>query len=150
MHYRPIFLSALVAGALLALAPAQAGLLKPGEDSKAPASEKKAVEVILVATPEGDATTTFAPDIAKIYLLWKGESFKAGDKVRAVWTADDVGDAAPKNTKIDEATLTVEEAKAHGSMSLSKPNNNFPVGDYHVDLYVNDDVAATARFTVAR
>ena len=54
-----------------------------------------------------EPTTTFATDTPKIMAVFKTARAQNGDKLRGVWIADDVGDAAPAKTKIDEATSTV-------------------------------------------
>jgi outer membrane usher protein FimD/PapC len=65
-----------------------------------------------------------------------------------VWIADDVGSAAPANTKIDESTLEADQDDYYGAFSLSKPTAGWPVGSYHVDIYLNDKLATTAHFTI--
>jgi hypothetical protein len=92
-------------------------------------------------------TTVFTPDTPKIYCAWKAEGVKAGTPVRGVWIAEDVGNVAPANYKIDEATLNVPLA-TEGTFSLSKPNNGFPVGKYRLEIYLGKDLAKTLQFTV--
>lgn len=110
-------------------------------------TKDKLLHATLVEELNGDATTSFTTDVAKIYALWKGDALKEGDKVRSVWIADDVGEAAPKNTKIDEATVTATDDKA-GTFSISKPDKGWPAGKYHVDLYIGDKLAETLKFTI--
>src|ERR1700733_10953051 len=54
-----------------------------------------------------NATSKFDADTAKIFCVWKAEGVKIGDPARGVWIAEDVGDAAPPNFKIDESTLNL-------------------------------------------
>ena len=75
-------------------------------------------------------TTTFTPDTPKVWVLIKYPGAKHGDKIRSVWVADDVGDAAPANTKIIEDSMTVGLLDNSGSFSMTKPNNGWPVGKY--------------------
>ena len=98
--------------------------------------------------PEDKPTTTFAADTAKIYCLFETTGLKSGDKVRGVWIADDVGDAAPEGTKIDEATINADGDTDDGVFSLSKPTNGWPPGKYRIEIYVGDELITTAKFTV--
>jgi len=120
--------------------------LKPVE--KPETTEKKPLQAILVATPERKPAESFKTDQATIYLLWKGETLTKGEKVRAVWLAEDVGDAAPKDTKIDEYTVEAAGPKSEGTMSLSKPDAGWPVGKYRVELYVGDELKLKVPFTI--
>ncbi len=91
--------------------------------------------------------TEFLPDTPKIYCAWTAEGVKAGTPVRGVWIAEDVGNVAPANYKIDEATLNLPFVDK-GTFSLSKPNNGFPVGKYRLEIYLGKDLVKTVRFTV--
>ena len=102
----------------------------------------------LVEKLSGEGVTSFSADVPKIYALWKGDAIKVGDKVRGVWIADDVGEAAPKNTRIDEASVTAEKANEDGSFSISKPDKGWPVGKYRLELYVGERLAETLKFTI--
>ena len=61
-----------------------------------------------------------------------------------------MGDAAPKNTKIDEAILTADQDDFYGAFSLSKPTKGWPEGAYRVDIYNGDEVAVLAKFTIKK
>jgi outer membrane usher protein FimD/PapC len=76
------------------------------------------VKAKMMTNPEGEETTTFG------------------------------GDAAPKGTKIDEKTLNAEGDTNDGVFSLSKPTNGWPVGKYHVEIYVNDKLVTKLNFTI--
>ncbi len=88
----------------------------------------------------------FPPDEPKIFCAWKAEGV-TDEKLRGVWIAEDVGKVAPPDYKIDEATLNMARATA-GSFSLSKPDNNFPVGKYRLEIYIGEELAKTVRFTI--
>jgi len=105
------------------------------------------VKVTMTTGPQDDPTTTFASNTPKLYAMFKTKGAKDGDKIRGVWFADDVGDAAPKGSKIDEKTLTAEGDTDDGMFSLSKADG-WPVGKYRVDVYVNDELVTTAKFTI--
>ena len=107
------------------------------------------VEATMMTNPEGKETTTFAADAPKLFAVFKTKGVSDGDKIRGVWIADDVGAAAPKGTKIDEKALTAEGDTEDGVFSLSKPNNGWPVGKYHLEIYVNDQLITKLKFTIS-
>jgi hypothetical protein len=106
------------------------------------------VSAVMATSPGNEATTSFAPDTLKIFALFKTNGAKDGDKIRGVWIADDVGDAAPAKTRIDEKTVTLEGDTDDGDFSLSKPTKGWPKGQYHLDIYVNDELATTVKFSI--
>jgi len=106
------------------------------------------VTAVMTTGPKDKPTTLFTPDTPKVLALFKTKGAQNGDKVRGVWIADDVGDAAPANTKIDEATLTLEGDTDNGDFSCSKPTKGWPPGKYHLDIYANDKLATTLKFTI--
>jgi len=92
-----------------------------------------------------EPTTTFAPTDT-FYLLVDLANAPDDTTVRAVWYAVDVGDVAPANTLIDEATLT------SGSATLTfdlVSDTQWPPGTYRVELYLNDELSQTLEFSVA-
>jgi hypothetical protein len=107
------------------------------------------VEATMTTGPNGKETTTYAADVPKIFAMFKTKGLSDGDKIRGVWIADDVGEAAAKGTKIDEKTLKAEGDTEDGEFSLSKPINGWPVGKYHLEIYVNDELATKVKFTIA-
>ena len=106
------------------------------------------IKVVMSTGPEDDPTMTFAADTPKIFALFKTKGLRDGDKLRGVWIAEDVGDVAPKETKIDEKTLNAEGDTDDGEFSLSKPTKGWPVGKYRFEIYVGDDLAKTVKFTI--
>jgi hypothetical protein len=67
-----------------------------------------------------------------------------------VWIAEDIGDAAPENTTIDEATLTADKDNFYGAFSLCKPTKGWPEGKYRVEIYVGDKLATSVNFTIKK
>jgi hypothetical protein len=106
------------------------------------------VESVIAVDGDTKPATSFAPDTPQLYAFFRSKGTVKGGKLRGVWIAEDVGDAAPANTKIDEATLTGNEDDFHGAFSLSKPTKGWPVGKYKVEIYYGEEVVATVRFTI--
>jgi hypothetical protein len=106
------------------------------------------VEAVMTASPGGEETTSFAPDTSKVFALFKTKGAQQGDKIRGMWIAEDVGGAAPANSKIDEKALTMDGDTDDGDFSLSKPTKGWPLGKYRFEIYVNDKLVTTARFTI--
>jgi hypothetical protein len=121
---------------------------RPGVTSKP--EEKKALAAVLAKELAGEPTTTFTAEIPKIYARWQGNTLKKGDKIRAVWMTEDVGDAAPPNYKVAETSTTATEARSFGTFTLSKPHKNWPVGKYRLELYVGPELVETLRFTISK
>ena len=106
------------------------------------------VEAVIAKDKDTRPATIFPTNIPKLYAFFRTHGSEKGDKLRGVWIAEDVGDAAPKQTKIDEATLTAEQDNFYGAFSLSKPTKGWPVGKYRVDIYSGDEVATSVEFTI--
>jgi hypothetical protein len=109
---------------------------------------KPKVEAAIAVDQDTKPTTTFASNVPQLYAFFRTNGTKEGDTLRGVWIAEDVGDAAPKNTKIDEATLTADQDNFYGAFSLTKPTKGWPVGKYRVDIYAGDQLATTAKFAI--
>lgn len=106
------------------------------------------VEAAIAVDQDTKPATSFAADVPKLYAFFKTKGTEKGEKLRGVWIAEDVGEAAPSNTKIDEATLTADQDDFYGAFSLSKPNKGWPVGKYRVEIYDGDELATTVQFTI--
>lgn len=113
------------------------------------AQGKKVLHAALALDKNTQPTTKFAPDAPQIFAFYIGDAIKTGDKIRGVWIAEDVGEAAPKGTKINESTLVAEQDNPSSAFSLSKPTKGWPLGKYKVELYHNDQLAETLHFTIA-
>lgn len=106
------------------------------------------VEAAIAVDQDTKPATTFAPDVPKLFAFFKTKGTEKGEKLRGVWIAEDVGEAAPANTKIDESTLTADQEDFFGAFSLSKPDKGWPVGNYRVEIYDGDELATTVKFTI--
>jgi hypothetical protein len=109
---------------------------------------KKLLHAALAKELTAEATTSFAPDLKKIFCRWQGEALNKGDKIRCVWIAEDVGGVAPPNYKVDETATTADGPEAFGTFTLSRPNKGWPPGKYRVELYAGDQLADTVKFTI--
>ena len=110
------------------------------------------VKVHLSNGPHEQPASAFAPATEKIYAMFKAKGIEKGAQLRGVLIAEDVGDVAPANTKVLEKTLEIDEdpngADYSGDFNFSKPTNDWPTGKYRVEIYVNDELAASTKFTI--
>ncbi|HEV2045623.1 MAG TPA: hypothetical protein VGQ95_03390 [Chthoniobacterales bacterium] len=106
------------------------------------------VEVVIAVDQTAKPATTFTSDTPKLYAFYKTKGLQNGDKVRGVWIGEDVGDAAPKETKIYERTVIADGDTDDGEFSLSKPTAGWPVGKYRVEIYVGDNLITTVKFKI--
>jgi hypothetical protein len=110
----------------------------------------------------GEPKDVMSPDTPAIYVFWKSDQLKDGQKLKSVWIADDTNNVAPANYKIDEATFELNKdfkdkmlsslpgSYWGGKFDVTKPTSGWPVGKYHVDIYVDDALVKTINFTVAK
>jgi hypothetical protein len=91
--------------------------------------------------------TVFRSDSPKIVCVFKVEGASIGATIKGVWIAEDVGNKAPPNYKIAEKSLALPFINS-GSLTLSKPNNGWPVGSYRLEIYLGSTLAKTVKFTV--
>ena len=121
--------------------------------SVAPRPEVKPPKKLAVGL-SGDAvgafTTTFRSDTPKIFARWQGRGLRAGTKIRAVWIAADLGEVAPKNYTIDEATATASVPDARGVFTLGQPEGGWSPGLYRVEFYVDDALAETVTLKISK
>jgi hypothetical protein len=106
------------------------------------------VKAFMASGREEEPSTSFSADTPKVFALFKTKGAEEGDKIRALWIAEDVGGAAPANSKIDEKTLALEGDTDDGNFALTKPNTGWPPGKYRVEIYVNDELATTLKFGI--
>ncbi len=67
-------------------------------------------------------------------------------KVKAVWFAQDIGNAEPCNSRLTEYELTA--SGSHNVDFTYRPPSKWPVGIYRVEIYVNDNLNIDVDFRV--
>ena len=110
----------------------------------------KKLSVSLAKEQFGKATATFSSDTPQIYVRWQGQRLRKGAKVRAVWIAENIGDDAPPDYKVDEASAITESPTAHGVFTLSRPDDGWALGDYRAEFYVDDVLVETVKLKIAK
>ena len=85
------------------------------------------------------ATSTFAPTDSTFYSQVQLSNAPDDTTLRAVWTAVSVAGEEP-DLLIDETTLTAGDGLHNFSLSNE---GLWPVGEYKVDLYLNDELDRT-------
>jgi len=113
-------------------------------------AETKLLTAALATELTGEPQTLFPPETPKLYLRWQGETLTPGDKIRCVWIAEDVGDAAPANYQVNEASTKASETREFGTFTLSRPRKGWPTGKYRAEIYVGDRLVETIKFTIQK
>ena len=108
----------------------------------------KKLLVGISSRPIGEFETEFSGATQNLYARWQGLSLRAGAKVRAVWIAEDVGDIAPPNYKIDDAVATASAPDAHGMFTLSRPDDGWAPGNYRVEFYLDETLVETVKLKI--
>jgi hypothetical protein len=120
-----------------------------GTEGVAQSSGRKAIHAFVAADQQRKPRTRFSSDVPRIYACWKGQSLAVGDKIHAVWIAEDVGAASPKDTKIRDAEVQVFKTDESGEVFLSRPTGqDWPLGKYRVELYLNGSISEVVKFTI--
>jgi hypothetical protein len=107
------------------------------------------------ADNEVNEKTEFTPKTPIIFFVCTSEDVKVGQKIKAVWIAEDTHQVAPNHHEIDHTVLAVkkpleEDQEWTGKFSLSKPNNDWPIGKYKVQLFAGEHLIETKKFEVER
>ncbi|HJX98368.1 MAG TPA: hypothetical protein VJ281_05790 [Chthoniobacterales bacterium] len=111
----------------------------------------KLIKAFLSTNKEHTPMTQFSSEVPKINVFWKGEGLEVGDKIRAVFVAEDVGEANPKETKISEKVVMALKQNQESSFFLARPGGRtWPIGKYRLDFFINDKLAQVVKFTIAQ
>ena len=108
----------------------------------------KKMSVGLSGEALGEFTTTFSTDTPKLFARWQGRGLRSQARIRAVWIAENVGDVAPPNYTVDEATATATIPEARGVFTLSRPADGWAPGAYRVEFYVDDELTDTVKLKI--
>lgn len=91
-------------------------------------------------------TNVFAPDQV-LYAIVDLANAPDDTTVRAEWIAVAVDADVEPNYLIDEATITGGAGRLTFTLE-NEPGMLWPIGDYRVDLYLNDEVHSSLEFQV--
>jgi hypothetical protein len=108
----------------------------------------KQLSVSLAKERFGKAMTTFSSGTPEIYARWQGQRLRQGAKLKAVWIAEDIGEDFPRDYKVDEASAVAETPSAHGTFTLTRPEDGWAVGDYRVEFYVDDVLVDAVKLKI--
>jgi hypothetical protein len=111
--------------------------------------EKKPFEASVSTSTDGDPLTTISGDALQIVARWRAQGLAKKAKIRAVWIAEDTGEVAPLDYKVDEATNIAAAPDAFGTFTLSRPEDGWAAGKYRVEFYVGNVLAETVKLTIA-
>ncbi len=106
----------------------------------------------IVLTDDKTSTTSdeaFNANTPEIFVTFGLSNVPVGDKIKGAWVCEESKEAPP-NYEIDAATIVIGPGVNNGNFSLSKPNKGWPAGKYRVDLYWNDKVVESVKFTVGQ
>ena len=104
------------------------------------------LQVTLGKDATGAAEELFTSTIPRVVLRWSIAHLPEKAKLRCVWIAEDVGDAAPKEYHVEESSLTPTEPA--GTFSITRPTSGWPPGKYRAEVFLGEKLAATAAFTI--
>jgi uncharacterized RDD family membrane protein YckC len=113
------------------------------------AGSPRYTDLVLSDAKNGAPKKAFKPGTAKIFLYAKLVDVPSGSVVKGAWIAEKTR-VAPANYKIDEKELHIGPMMSEVTYSLSKPNAGWPVGDYRVDLFIDNKPAGNVKFKVAK
>ena len=100
-----------------------------------------------MATDESDSTqtTTYSPDTQTFYSFYDLKNAPDDTVVKGVWTLVSA-EGYESNSVIDSAEITGGDDSYY--FSLDRAAEAWPVGQYKIDLYINDKLAETVEFQV--
>ncbi len=89
-------------------------------------------------------TDVFSPQSPIIYATALVKNAPSDTKISAKWIYVDA--------KIDIATVDVKttQTNQYVAFNLTRPANGFPAGEYKVEIYLNDKLKETIKFTVKK
>ncbi len=97
---------------------------------------------------EGPPVEEIKADVLNLFVRWRGENVPVDSMVRIAWVADDVGNLVDRNFVIDEKRMRVLTPNPGTRFTLSRPKDGWANGKYRVDLYLDDQLAASSEITI--
>jgi hypothetical protein len=100
-----------------------------------------------MATDESDTTqtTVYAPDTATFFCFYDLNNAAEDTVVKGVWTLVSA-EGYDSNSEIDSAEITGSDDSYY--FSLDRAAEEWPVGKYKIDLYINNNLVETVEFQV--
>jgi hypothetical protein len=100
-----------------------------------------------MSVDEADSTqtTVYAPDAPSFYCYYDLNNAPDDTVVKGVWTLVSAEGYDP-NQEIDSAEVTGGDDTYY--FALDRAEDPWPVGQYKVDLYLNDELVETVNFDV--
>lgn len=96
-----------------------------------------------------NSTTIFRPDVPVIYLAFRASQVPPGSRLKAVWNAINVGAAAPANSQLAESSVILP-GPSPGNFRFRRGPEPWPVGEYRVDLFLNDQFVLSRPYKIRR
>jgi Cytochrome oxidase complex assembly protein 1 len=114
------------------------------------ATTDERVESVTLARENGNRlqpVDNFKPADNPQHVVVKLTEGAEGTHVKTVWTNLNAGGA--KNQKLWTKELTTDEENRSADFSLSNSNSKlFPIGDYKIDIYLDNELIQTVRYKV--
>ena len=110
----------------------------------------KLLSVSLAKDSFGKPMTTFSSNTPEIYARWQGQRLRKGAKIKAVWIAENIGEDFPQDYKVDEVSAVAESPTAHGTFTLTRPEDGWTPGDYRVEFYVDDVLVDAVKLKIVK
>jgi hypothetical protein len=92
-----------------------------------------------------DHFTTDAPGIHAVLVL---DQVKSGLEVKGNWISVDAIEIP--DYQIDSTVVKLRDKETRVHLALSRPDNGWPVGNYRVDIYFDDNFITSAPFAIAQ
>ncbi|MET0101330.1 MAG: clostripain-related cysteine peptidase [Sedimenticola sp.] len=122
-----------------------------------PITTAMAVQVTSLVTSESvseadlvalNPTSSFNSNTPEIHALAVLQQAEPGTRVKGTWISVDA--IATPNYEIASKEFTLDKpGQARLHFALSRPDNGWPAGNYRLYLYINDQLAGAAPFSVA-
>lgn len=98
---------------------------------------------------------TFHTNAQQISLICDSDNVVKGDSIRAVWIADDTNCPEWDNTLLKQTKRVVRSNLTTMDLyktifTFNRPDTGWPLGTYHVRLYINNVQGDDYRFTIRR